>query len=221
MKQKEFIEYLEKLDACKDAIDFVKEFPTAQKAWDACERGDWMLWLLSERARGKFGTTSHRKLIGTVVECAQLAKKFVSKKDKKIVNRCYDLCKRYAAGENILKREFRDVAAQAIYAANAAADAANYVAAQATYAANAADAADYATARAAYAAIYAASNATTYAVANAACAAANVAIYAANAAACAAAEKQILKKCANIVRKHYPKLRIRICKRKNENCRPS
>jgi hypothetical protein len=30
---------------CEEAIDFRKQFGTFKEAWEACPRGDWMLWL--------------------------------------------------------------------------------------------------------------------------------------------------------------------------------
>jgi hypothetical protein len=45
----EIIKILDKLRACEDALEWLKGLPegtTPQAAWEACERGDWMLWLL-------------------------------------------------------------------------------------------------------------------------------------------------------------------------------
>jgi hypothetical protein len=36
---------LENLGACREAIKFSLQFNTSEEAWNACERGDWMLWL--------------------------------------------------------------------------------------------------------------------------------------------------------------------------------
>lgn len=38
---------LRKLNACSDAIQYVKSQKTIISAWQNCERGDWMLWLAS------------------------------------------------------------------------------------------------------------------------------------------------------------------------------
>jgi len=38
---------LMKLDACNEAVVWAREYPTLEAAWAACERGDWMLWLLA------------------------------------------------------------------------------------------------------------------------------------------------------------------------------
>jgi len=36
---------LEKLNACKDAIEWAANQKNYKEAWQSCERGDWMLWL--------------------------------------------------------------------------------------------------------------------------------------------------------------------------------
>lgn len=39
---------LRELDACDPAISWASQYPTAQQAWEACERPDWMIWLIDE-----------------------------------------------------------------------------------------------------------------------------------------------------------------------------
>jgi hypothetical protein len=63
---------LEKLRPCSHALDWAKGFDTAQAAWDACERGDWMLWLLGKKA-GKPGSAKRKKLVLAACKCARLA----------------------------------------------------------------------------------------------------------------------------------------------------
>jgi hypothetical protein len=43
---KEHIVFLKKLHACADAIVWAEKFDSLAEAWDACERVDWMWWLL-------------------------------------------------------------------------------------------------------------------------------------------------------------------------------
>lgn len=38
-------------NACSEAMDFAARHETFQAAWDACERGDWMLWWIGRDAR--------------------------------------------------------------------------------------------------------------------------------------------------------------------------
>lgn len=39
---------IDKFDPCRDGLDFRKEFKTFEEAWNACERGDWMLWIAAK-----------------------------------------------------------------------------------------------------------------------------------------------------------------------------
>jgi hypothetical protein len=34
-----------KANACEEAVEWAKKYSTAQEAWQACDRGDWMIWL--------------------------------------------------------------------------------------------------------------------------------------------------------------------------------
>jgi hypothetical protein len=36
------------LDACDVAISWASQYPTAQQAWEACKRPDWMIWLAGQ-----------------------------------------------------------------------------------------------------------------------------------------------------------------------------
>ena len=155
-----WIEKLEKYAPCSEAVDYCRSFSSAQKAWDSCERGDWMLWLLGKLS-GPSESNSRRKLVLTACKCARLSLKFVSKDEKRPL-------KAIQTVEAWAKRKKGVTLDDVMDAANAAANTA--------YAANAA-----------YAAY------TAYAA------------YAAAAAYAAYAEKKTLKKCADIVRKNYPK----------------
>lgn len=39
---------IDKFDPCSDGLDFRKKFKTFEEAWNACERGDWMLWIAAK-----------------------------------------------------------------------------------------------------------------------------------------------------------------------------
>ena len=138
-----------------------------------------MLWLLGKWA-GDPESDSRKKLVLATCECARLALLYIKKGDTRSL-KAIETAEAWARGENgTTLDDVRSAANAAVYAAAYAAYAANatYAAAYAAYAAYAADAA-YAAADAAYAA------------------------YAAYAAA--DARTKILAKCADIVRKHYPK----------------
>jgi len=187
---KKHINYLKKLGACFEAVGWAEQFDSPQEAWDSCERGDWMLWLLGKQS-GKPGTKSRKKLVLTACKCARLSLKYVSKGEKRPL-KAIQIAEKYAKGiEGIT---LQDVMNAAAYAAAA------YAAAYATYAA-------------AYAA-YAADDDAAAAYAAAAADADDAAAYAADAAYVAYvaydddAKQKILKKCADIVRKDYPKIRM-------------
>src|SRR5690348_9278716 len=63
---------LRALGACSDGVKFAAQYAKPQEAWDACERGNDMLWLLG-RLSGKPGSDGRRKLVLCACECARLA----------------------------------------------------------------------------------------------------------------------------------------------------
>jgi hypothetical protein len=176
------IEYLRSLDACHSAVNWSSDYPTLQKAWNECDRGDWMLWLLGKQA-GKPDSKSRKKLVYVAVLCAKLALPYMKDERSK---KALKIAEDYSQGKATLD-EVRAAAADAAADAAAAAADAAAAAAAAAYAAAEAAAAAYAAAAAAYAA---------YAAADAA-------------AAAAAAKTKVLKQSADIVREHYPKIRIK------------
>jgi len=196
---------LVELKACREAMRWVQQQPSAEQAWQSCERGDWMLWIAG-RCSGEVGSPK-RKLLGLVAcGCARLA--LPCTKDKQVL-KCIEVTEAYCKGDldvtlaDVRKaRQDAYADADAYAAAYAAAEAAADAADTADYAdaAYAAAAAAYAAADAAYAAAYAATYAAyaTYAAA--------YATYAADSAAYAAdaAKMETLRKCADIVRTFYP-----------------
>ena len=134
---------LRDLHACSEAVKWAKDYRTATAAWKACERGDWMLWLVG-RLSGE-PESDQRKLVLCACECARLALEYVPSNETRPL-RCIETGERWARGEATIEELREARRAAAADAADAAADAA--------YAAAVADAAD--AADAAYAA-YAAS----------------------------------------------------------------
>ena len=139
---------IEKYHACRAAVEYRKQFDTFEQAWNACERGDWMLWIASKAGVDKRTLTLAKGL------CAETVIHLM--KDKRSV-KAVQTTITYGKGE-ATDQELANAAANAAYAvvyANAA---------NAAYAV--VYAADAAAANAAYAAVYAADAA--YAAANAA-----------------------------------------------------
>jgi len=168
---------LEKLNACIEAIDYVKFQKSIILAWQNCERGDWMLWLAKKL------NVDDKKLTMAKAMCAKQVEHLMKdQRSKDALQACFD----YVDGK-ITRKELNVYVDAAAYVADATSAAAYDAAADAGYAA----------AYAAYAAAYAA--AAGYA-ATAAYAAA--AYDAAADAGYAAARIASLKKSADICRKY-------------------
>jgi len=194
---------------CAEALTWLKTQPDAQTAWNKSERGDWMLYHAGKLA-GEPGSDARHPLVLAACECARLVLPHVKAGENRPLI-AIETAERWARGEANAPslQEVRQAAdaADAAYA-YASAYAFAYASAYAAYAASAyaasasadaaADAAD-----AAYAAAYAADAA---AAAAAAAAYAAAAAAAAGAAAAYAARAKTLAICADIVRKHYPKV---------------
>ena len=192
-KIKELITTIKKLSACRDSIEWLSSQDNLQQAWEDCERGDWLLWLVARL------NINERKLFlakGLVVE--QIIHLMNDQGSINAVHAAID----YGNGK-IGKDELKIFADTAYDAADAAAAAARVADAYDAYAAACAAAAAYA----AYAAAYAAANAhaanaaayATYAAANAA--------YVANADddddLSVSGKKLFLKKAAEIIRQVF------------------
>jgi len=211
-----FYKKLEEMNACSKAVEWSMQFSSLQKAWDKCDRGDWMFWLLGM----KCDTINQRKLLTlTACQCARISLKYVKKGEKRPL-KAIQTAERWAKDDP--KVSLEDVQKAAAYVA-AAAPAIAYAAPAIAYAAAATAAAAATTAAYVAAAATAAVDAAAYAAAATATAyAAYVAAYDAYVAAdadaaydaydaaydAAAARIKTFKKCADIVRKHYPKAPI-------------
>jgi len=136
---------LQKLGACKEAIEWVGDM-TLEQAWKKCQRGDWMLWLYA-----KMYPENKRELTLAKAHCTNTVRQLM--KDERS-RKAVDIAIAYGEG-NATEAQLKN-AANAADAAYAAANAANaaYAAVAAAYAAAAA-AADAAYAAAAANAAYA------------------------------------------------------------------
>jgi hypothetical protein len=182
INNKSFVRKLTEMRACEEAVDWVREHGgTSSECWRDCERGDWMAWLAA-----KTPSITRRQLVGALADCAALSLQYFEAEypDDKRVRECIDACRRYAQGKATDKELV-------------AASAASYAAASAAYYAH--SAAYYAYSAAYYAAYYAYSAAAAFYAASAA-------YYAHSAASANADRGKTLKKCADIMRKHFPNL---------------
>ena len=197
------------MNVCSAAVIFAKSQTSRQSAWDACERGDWMLFLLGKLS-GRRGGKKHKKLVLAVCGCAELAIKY-SDKNRKVCLATIRIAQRWVNGKATIQQV--RVAADAAYiVAYDSSDVAAHAAADAAYAVAhdsddvAAHAAVHSAVDASHAAL-AAARAAADAAHNTARSAHDAALAADAARAADAAAKYInmLKSCSDIVRKYYPK----------------
>jgi len=128
MNNKLFLKLLTKIDACPEAVDWIKKDKlTLKQAWDKCERADWLIWFAA-----KTNMASHQETVLVACDCAETVLKYVPK-DEDRPRLAIEAARKWALNPVAY-------AADAAYAA--------YAAAYAAYAAHAA--------HAAYAAAYAA-----------------------------------------------------------------
>ena len=66
------ISKLKELGACLEAVNWTGSQIDDASAWNACERGDWMLWLLGKLSGPAWGER-RKLLVLAACECARLA----------------------------------------------------------------------------------------------------------------------------------------------------
>ena len=124
---------LKKLQACEEAVEWASQQKSFPSAWEACERGDWMLWLAYKLR------IDDRKLTMAKYHCA--AQVLHLMKDKRSIDAMAAALK-YANDE--IDRNELDVYASAAYAVIRSGLIEHAASAAASYAASAASAASYA-----------------------------------------------------------------------------
>ena len=169
MTTQELITQLESFDACIKAQIFVEKFPTAQAAWDACERPDWLLFYI-ERAKPANFEKNLRLAAADIAESVLHIWQAQYPNDQRPA-RAIEVARAFAEGratEAELQEARQSATACAAYAAAAYAAAAyaDAAAIATAYVATYADAADAAYAAAAAYAAYATESSTTQHVTN-------------------------------------------------------
>lgn len=123
---------LVKMRACREAVAWAKGYETADAAWAACERPDWMLWVAGKLATGK---ADKQTIVQAAAACARTALKFVPSGEARPLA-AIKAAERWA--ENPSEKGKLAAAAAANLAADYAANADNQAAHAAAYAAFAA-----------------------------------------------------------------------------------
>ena len=63
-------ERLARLGACEEALDWCKSQPSPEAAWDACPRGDWLIWIAARVVPNR------RLVVGVACQCVRDAVEF-------------------------------------------------------------------------------------------------------------------------------------------------
>jgi len=147
---KKIIEKLIGMSACDEGVEYARSYRTMQEAWDRCERGDWMLWLLG-RLAGPPESKSRKKLVLAACACARLSLDHIPAGEQRPLA-AIDMAEAWARGQDgasldDIRRTVAYAAATAAASAAASATAAASAAASA-YAAASAAASAYAAASA-------------------------------------------------------------------------
>lgn len=129
MSAARFAELLKKTDACIDAVQFCKGKSLA-KAWAACERGDWMLWILCKMQNEK-GWADTRLIVRLAAMCARRALIHIPKGEDR-PRLAVEATIAWCDDPSEKNRQAANSAAYAAYAANSYASA--YAAISAAYA---------------------------------------------------------------------------------------
>lgn len=106
-------ERLKTIGACDEAVEWAGRYSTLQVAWDACERGDWMLWLCGKFA-GEPWDDGRRRLVLAACECARPALAWAGEVRPQFQ---LDLHESWARGEVVEQRAIR-AASEAARAGN-------------------------------------------------------------------------------------------------------
>lgn len=191
---------LQKLDACADAVKFAAQFNSLDEAWQACPRGDWMLWLAKKTGCDLRALTLAKAHCAATVK--HLMKNEHSLRSLRVLQAAFDFADGKISQDDLANVYDADVAADVAYntALGAYEDAKDVAYAYATYAA-------YSTAADAAADPYACSYAPAYAACNAVAAYADynttaVAAYVGQAVHDARFKNQ--KQTADICRRYLP-----------------
>ena len=145
MTNEKILFLLKKLDACPEAINWIRQDKlTLKQAWDTCERADWLIWFAAETKM-----VSHQTLVLTACDCAETVLKYIPKGEDR-PKEAIKAARKWALNPTEENKTATRVAA---HIAARAADAALTAAHEAAYAAHVAHKAAH---DAAYAAVYAA-----------------------------------------------------------------
>lgn len=136
MSKVKALDLIARYDPCEAGAEWISSFDSMEDAWVACERPDWMLWLLYKARAIKKRTAVH-----LACQFARLALPFAA--DKRVVT-CINVTEAWLAGKatkgDVREARYAATSAATSTASSAAASAATYAPLSAQHAASAATA---------------------------------------------------------------------------------
>ena len=139
--KKTLVEHISHISPCQEAISWLESLPastTPQKAWDACENGSWMIWLIGKTIKSEPWSDDRKPFLACALDCALTVKHLWRKISAKKIGDAVAVMRKWIKG--VATKEDVSEARRDIYA-DAYTTAATYAVYTATYAACAADAA--------------------------------------------------------------------------------
>ena len=91
---KNWTEKLVKLDACKEAVKWSKQYATLQEAWNVCDQPDWMLYLLNRTQPAS--TETHHAYVR--IACAEARLALLYTNDHRVFT-CIETVEKWERGE--------------------------------------------------------------------------------------------------------------------------
>jgi len=105
---------LRAMGACPAAVKWARGYPSLQAAWDACERGDWMMWMI-----GHTPGLDLRRVGWLCYALASQSQYLVPPEERRPAD-CLALVARWCHGDTTITEDDLRRAAEAVWAARAA-----------------------------------------------------------------------------------------------------
>jgi len=99
------------LGPCGDGLAFAESYKSLSAAWKACERGEWLLWLVGRVDKSEPWSDERKPLVACACECARDSCELMPQASRDAL----EIIEKWARGEAT-----KDVAARAAEAAGAA-----------------------------------------------------------------------------------------------------
>ena len=98
---KHWSDCIEVLKPCSDALIWARTQESYELAWQRCERGDWMLWLLGQVLSAEQMENDRKNLALIACECARLALPYVPEGEARPL-KCIETVEAWARGQATL-----------------------------------------------------------------------------------------------------------------------